>query len=125
MSFALMAGTRDPPGMTPRHPEEDRMSSTIAIRAAHDDEAGTVLRLAALDSAPAPRGDVLLAVVDGEPVAAVSLHDGRVVADPFRRTDDVVALLRLRASMVLEAQDEPRRRPQRPRARLAALSLRP
>ena len=73
------------------------MSSTIAIRAAHDDEAGVLLRLAALDSAPRLHGEVLLAVVDGEPVAAASLVDGRVVADPFRRTADVVDLLAYRA----------------------------
>lgn len=107
------------------------MSPTIAIRAAHDDESGVVLRLAALDSAPRLRGDVLLAVVDGEPVAAVSLDDGRVVADPFRATADVVALLHLRASTLREAMQAqaqmhaPRRRSHGPRARLAALSLRP
>jgi hypothetical protein len=107
------------------------MSPTIAIRAAHDDESSIVLRLAALDSAPRLRGDVLLAVVDGEAIAAASLEDGRVVADPFRATADVVALLRLRVSTLREAAraqeqvHEQRRRTLRPRARLAALSLRP
>jgi hypothetical protein len=73
---------------------------TIAIRFAAPTEASAVRRLAALDDAPVPGGRVLIAVVGGEPLAAMSLDDGRVVADPFRRTADVVALVRLRASLL-------------------------
>jgi hypothetical protein len=51
-------------------------------------------RLAALDSAEPLQGDVLLGRVDGELRAALSRADGRVVADPFTRSTDVVALLR-------------------------------
>lgn len=83
------------------------MSSTIAIRLAHADEASDVRRLAALDSAAAPRGDVLLAIVDGRPTAALALGDGRVVADPFVPTADVVALLRLRARTVRSEGERP------------------
>jgi hypothetical protein len=36
-------------------------------------------------------------------VAAVSLSDGVAVADPFRATADVVALLRLRAGQLKRA----------------------
>lgn len=54
-------------------------------------------RLALLDSARPLRGRALVAEVDGRPVAALSLDDGRVVADPFTHTADAVALLRLRA----------------------------
>jgi hypothetical protein len=71
--------------------------ATIALRLAHADERGAIDRLAHLDEAPAPAGDVLLALVDGEPVAALSLVDGGVVADPFAPTADVVDLLRVRA----------------------------
>ena len=39
-------------------------------------------------------GEVLLAVADGRPVAAMSVDDGRVAADPFERTGEAVALLR-------------------------------
>jgi len=74
------------------------MSSTIAIRPARPDESPALRDLAALDSARPLAGDVLVAVVDDAPVAAISLDDGRVVADPFRRTADSVALLQLRAS---------------------------
>lgn len=80
----------------------------IAIRraAAHDRDA--VERLAALDSAPLPHGEVLLAEVDGEPWAALGLDDGRAIADPFRRSASVVELLRTRAGQ------KPRRTPGRP-----------
>ena len=60
-------------------------------------DAGTLTRLAALDETEPLTGDVLLAVADGRAVAAMSVDDGRVAADPFARTGDAVALLRLRA----------------------------
>lgn len=76
--------------------EEGSRHETIALRLAQPDEHAVVTRLAALDDAVALTGEVLLAVADGEPVAALSLTDGRVVANPFVRTADAVALLRLR-----------------------------
>jgi hypothetical protein len=60
-------------------------------------DAGTLTRLAALDETEPLSGDVLLAVADGRAVAAMSVTDGRVAADPFARTGEAVALLRLRA----------------------------
>lgn len=72
------------------------MRQTIALRLAHDDETALVARLADLDDAPALRGRVLVAFADGEAIAALSLADGRVVANPFVCTVDAVALLRLR-----------------------------
>jgi hypothetical protein len=55
-------------------------------------------RLAQLDSAHAPRGVVLVAEVGGELWAAVSVDDPRVaVADPFRPTGELLALLVERA----------------------------
>jgi ribosomal protein L10 len=70
------------------------------LRTAQSDEAHVVRRLAALDDAPALEGPVLLAVMDGEPVAAISLVDRRVVANPFVPTGDVVELLRVRADHI-------------------------
>jgi hypothetical protein len=81
------------------------MTSTIAIRAAHAEDELTLRRLAALDSARPLTGDALLAVVDEEPVAAIGLTDGRIVANPFRRTADVVDLLRLRAQRLTPAAE--------------------
>jgi hypothetical protein len=83
-------------------------NSTVAIRRAHHDEAGVVRRLARLDDSPPLEGEVLLAVVDGTPVAALSLTDGRVVANPFVPTADVVTLLSVRGSQ-LSPQRAPRR----------------
>lgn len=74
--------------------------TTVALRLAQPDEAQVVRRLAALDDAPALEGESLLALIDGEAVAALSLEDGRVVSNPFVRTQGAVALLRLRAEHV-------------------------
>ena len=73
------------------------MTSTIVIRTARHEDAESLRRLAILDSARPLRGDALVAALDDRPVAALSLADGRVVADPFERTADVVKLLQLRA----------------------------
>jgi hypothetical protein len=56
-------------------------------------------RLAELDSQRPVTGPALVGEIDGRPAAAISLADGRVVADPFRPTADVVELLRLRTSL--------------------------
>jgi hypothetical protein len=69
----------------------------VALRLAAPDERHLLQRLAALDDAPPLDGRVLLALVDGEAVAALSLYDGRVVANPFRYTESAIELLRLRA----------------------------
>ena len=45
-----------------------------------------------------PAGPVLLALVGSDPVAALGVETGRVVADPFRPTADVVAVLRQAAA---------------------------
>jgi len=75
--------------------------STMELRLAGAAETQVVRRLAALDDAPELEGQVLLALIDGEAVAALSLRDQRVVANPFVLTRDVVALLRLRAEHLL------------------------
>lgn len=72
----------------------------VALRLAGADGGHVVRDLAALDDAPALEGQVLLALIDGEAVAALSLRDGRVVANPFVHTDAAVGLLRLRAEHV-------------------------
>jgi hypothetical protein len=77
----------------------------ITIRRAHPEEPG-VLRVAALDSARVPRSPLLVAEVDGEIRAALSLDDGRSVADPFHSSLDLVDLLRARADA---AERSPRR----------------
>jgi len=73
-------------------------SSVIAFRSATADDDRVLRDLSELDSARPVERPAVLAVVDGEPVAAVSLRDGRIVADPFTRTEDVVAMLRARVA---------------------------
>jgi hypothetical protein len=74
------------------------MTSTNALilRPALPSDADALELLAELDSAPALRGDILVAEVGGELLAAVSRADGRAVADPFHPTSDLVWLLRER-----------------------------
>lgn len=88
---------------------------TLAIRLAHADEDLALRRLADLDDAPPLQGDVLIALVDGEAVAAASLSDGRAVANPFLPTADLVAMLSLRARQL------GRRRPPRHQWRIPRL----
>ena len=73
------------------------ISPTISIRAATTGDGPALARLAALDSAPVPFGPVLLAEVDGEPRAALSVRENRVIGDPFVRTAELVELLRVHA----------------------------
>jgi hypothetical protein len=69
-----------------------------AVRFAHPDEVGTLRRLAQVDDAPELAGEVLVATIDEDVVAALSLDDGRVVANPFVLTSDAVELLRRSAA---------------------------
>ena len=91
-------------------------TATLSIRPATAADDAVLRRLSALDSVRAVERPALLALVDGTPVAAVSLRDGRVVADPFTPTAGVVRALRDRA----QGHAAPRRR-RRPAARLPRL----
>jgi hypothetical protein len=74
------------------------MNDTIMIRRSTEADRAAIRRLAQLDDRDTPQGESLLAYVDGELRAAVSLRRrGGAVADPFHLTGDVVQLLRLRA----------------------------
>jgi hypothetical protein len=95
------------------------MNETLIIRPATADDAPALWRLAALDDAPALAGEALMALLDGEPVAALSLSNGHVVANPFRRTADIVALLQMRAERLTGGKRAARRRLPRLRTRFA------
>jgi hypothetical protein len=71
--------------------------TNVTIRLADSGDAFAVRRLAVTDSAEAPTGSVLLAEVDNELWAALSLDTGAAVADPFRPSAEAVELLRLHA----------------------------
>ena len=83
--------------MTGHFLHQDLLGSNVTIRSAGADDRKLLRRLAALDSADAPVGDVLLAEVDGEARVALELGTGRVVADPFHRSEEIRALLAVRA----------------------------
>jgi hypothetical protein len=74
----------------------DECESMTVRRATAADES-LLRRLATLDSAVPLTGDVLVAEVDGEVRAAVSIESGRVIADPFRPAHGPTELLTLRA----------------------------
>ena len=102
-------------------------TSPVEIRLAWPSDAPALVRLAQLDSAlaaaaelpgRAAAGDVLVAIVDDEPVAALSVADGLLVSDPFHRTDSLIALLHLRRQQLMHAERRLRR------GRLGMLRLR-
>jgi hypothetical protein len=75
-------------------------ASTYRIRFAAREDAGAVRRLAG-QGCRLPLGSrVLIGEMDGTPAAALSLRTGRVVADPSRPTDRLVASLRMRAAAI-------------------------
>jgi hypothetical protein len=83
-----------------RHHPKQRGYSTndIAIRRAGPDDAADVRWLAERDTRPVPPPPLLVAVVEGRVLAARSLMTGESVADPFRPTAHLTAMLELRAS---------------------------
>jgi hypothetical protein len=87
------------------HNQVDSGSLTIRRAGAADRHSLTVL--AALDSAPVPGGDALVAERDGRLVAALPVAGGRALADPFEPTAEVLSLLELRARQLRPA-DAPR-----------------
>jgi hypothetical protein len=81
------ATTDDPPAVV----------ESIAIRCAAEGDRAILQRLATLDGVAATPGEMLIAEVGGEPVAAVHVASGELIADPFRHTTEAAELLRLRA----------------------------
>jgi hypothetical protein len=71
-----------------------KLTGAITLRRGAAEDAFAIRRLATLDSAPAPTGETLVAEHDGALVAAVTIDGRTAIADPFRPTASVVALLR-------------------------------
>jgi hypothetical protein len=76
----------------PNHPED----TSITIRAAGPEDVRALRRLAQRDTRALPAGELLVALVDDEARAAISLASGEAVADPFHRTEELVGMLTLR-----------------------------
>lgn len=96
-------------------------TQTISLKVATDADEAILETLSALDSKPALRAPAVVALVDGRPVAAASLSDDAIVADPFLPSAGVVELLQARV-----AASAATGRPRRPRfPRLGLPRLRP
>jgi hypothetical protein len=77
--------------------------TTILIRRANDDDAPALRRLAQLDGARLPEGDLLVAEADSEIRAALRVSDSAYVADPFFPSRALVGLLDTRAKAMRRA----------------------
>ena len=86
---------------------------TVVIRAARGSDGDVLEALARLDSQRPLTGEITVVEEDGIIVAAVAGE--RAVADPFRPTADLVALLRIHAARSLHVA------PARPRVRVPRL----
>jgi hypothetical protein len=72
-------------------------ANTYVIRHANTDDQRGLCELADLDSQRPLSGPVLIGEIDGALSAALSLTDGRLIADPFQRTAVLSQVLRMRA----------------------------
>jgi hypothetical protein len=95
-------------------PKHETLAPTVVIRAARGSDGAVLENLARMDSQRPVSGDVLVAEQDGVIVAA--LAGDRVIADPFRPTAELVALLRLRAGRMSRGGNRSRVRVRRLRA---------
>jgi hypothetical protein len=75
-------------------------TNTDHIRFATDKDADALRRLAERASQQPLGGRVLVGDIDGKPAAALSLLDGRVIAESSHRTSRLVVALRLRAGAI-------------------------
>jgi hypothetical protein len=91
----------------------ERPTGRIAVRLATADDQPTLDRLTALDSRELLAAPALIGELDNSAIAAISLSNGDVIADPFVPTTEIAQMLRLRARQ-LGGQPRPRlRRPAR------------
>src|SRR4051812_37065750 len=86
-----------PLAQLPRRRRRPRSNADVVIRLARPRDAGAIRDLEALDSRVLGDGQRLVAEHDGIAVAAISVADATVAADPFECTINSVALLRMRA----------------------------
>lgn len=103
--------------MTKRSQIQDppRSERGITIRRLSEADAAAIRELAGRDSQPVPVGELVGLEVEGRLVAMQSLtENGEVIADPFARTAELRALLKLRVAQ-LRARGQ--RQAPRPRAK--------
>jgi hypothetical protein len=83
--------------------------SEVRIRRALQADLAALHALAGLDSRSWDGGDALVAEIGGEIWAALPLAGGQAIADPFRRTADLLDLLELRREQLARGGAKPRR----------------
>ena len=99
--------------------DSSRADAGVTLRLAEAGDRIAVHRLEALDESAPLAGRILLASRDSDVIAALSLTDGQVAANPFVPTADAVALLRLRAEHIDGPAHRSRRRWRAARVRWA------
>jgi hypothetical protein len=82
-------------------------ANAYVIRQATDADEATLQRLAALDGQQPLSGRALIGEIDGTPAAAVSLADGRVIADPFQATARLIPVLTMRRRSLRALAERP------------------
>src|SRR4051794_21265816 len=87
-----------------------RRAQDVVIRRTTSSDGPTLAALAALDAAPLPLGPSLVAEVAGVPRAVLPLDGGQSFADPFAPTDELVALLELRAAQIHRDEEPAKQR---------------
>jgi hypothetical protein len=90
-----------------RHRKTPMHEARLTLRPATEDDEAAVARLVELEEALPLTGDVLVAEVDGCVIAAVSVHEDRAVADIFRPTAELVAMLRSWRDALIHARHSP------------------
>jgi hypothetical protein len=74
----------------------------MTIREARPEDRRSLADLAALDSAAPITHAALVAELDGAPIAALDLAEGRAIADPMVPSAAAVHLLRTRAEQLVD-----------------------
>jgi hypothetical protein len=87
-------------GIVPAPSPSEESASAVTIRAAIPGDARRLALLAQADDRHVPAGDVLVAEIDTEIVAALPLDGRPAVTHAWRATGDVVELLELRSEQI-------------------------
>jgi hypothetical protein len=102
------AAAREARSTSPRRSSSASPRQRLVLRRAAAQDDAAVARLAALDGARRPAGELLVAELDDEIVAAAPFDGGRAIADPFVPTAELVGLLQAHIELL-----SPRRAPAR------------
>jgi hypothetical protein len=104
------------------HAQLATLTDSVTIRGARPEDGARLAQLARLDSARPLDGEVLVAEAGEQPLAALDVVSGRLVADPFRRTAREAELLRARADQMRPRSRRSRRGRRRAVGRLAGVA---